>query len=100
MSDARRWHLRAFVFSIFAVTVVGAVVAACTNYQRTNGEGCLKDIDCLTGYCQSQVCATPPTYIDGSPYSEASTEEAGATGPAEASSPSEASSPNDTGAGG
>jgi hypothetical protein len=90
MSDARRRHLRAFVVSILAVTAVGAVIGACTNYQRANGEGCLKDIDCTSGYCQAQVCATPLVFIDGSPYGEASTSEDAGTAPSEASTPNEA----------
>ena len=68
MSDARRSQSRA-IFAVVAVAIsVGAGFAACTSYQRANGEACLKDIDCISGYCLAQKCDNPAPSLAGTSY--------------------------------
>jgi hypothetical protein len=71
MRGARRSQLPAFLVFAAVASVASLLALACTNYQRANGDACLKDVDCLTGYCQAQVCATPPAGLNGSSYVEA-----------------------------
>ncbi len=96
MSDVRRSCLRAILVSIAVVSLAGAAVSACTNYQRPNGEDCLKDIDCLTNYCLAQVCASPPSSLVASPYSEGGED----GGTPEAAPPVDTGSPGDSASGG
>jgi hypothetical protein len=99
MSDVRRSRQRAILAVIAVLSLFGAAVGACTNYQRSNGEGCLKDVDCLTNYCVAQVCATPPTPVDGSAYGEAG-EDAGTPGKGDAAPPGDTGTPGDSATGG
>jgi hypothetical protein len=72
MSDARRSQTRARVAFVAIVVATGAAFGACTNYDRQNGEGCLKDSDCVSNYCLEQTCAAPPPILVGS-YEDAGT---------------------------
>src|ERR1700722_7848090 len=84
MRGARRSQTRAVIAFVAVVGSVGAAFGACTSYQRENGEGCIKDIDCLSGYCVAQVCGNPNPTLIGSSYGEAGTasggEDSGNTG--------------------
>jgi hypothetical protein len=91
MSDARP---RAIVTSLALVACLGAAFGACTSYQSANGENCLKNADCLTNYCQAQVCASPPAPLNGSSYEEGGVSED--TGTAADTSTPETSTPADS----
>ena len=71
MSDARRSQTRAVTAFVAILLAVGATFAACTSYQRQNGEECIKNVDCLSNYCLSQACSPPPPILVGSAYEEA-----------------------------
>jgi len=75
MKDARRSQTRAAIAFVSILAAIGAGFGACTSYQRPNGENCLKDADCLTGYCLAQVCSTPPPTLNGSSYEDGSASE-------------------------
>jgi hypothetical protein len=93
MSDARRWHFRATLTSVALVACCAAAFGACTSYQRSNGSACIKDVDCLTGYCQAQVCASLPETLNGNSYEDGG--EIDSASPPEASTP-DTSSPTDS----
>ena len=42
------------------------VAVACTETRRSLGEDCLKDDDCLSGFCSQLQCSAPPQLLDGS----------------------------------
>jgi hypothetical protein len=71
MSDARRSQTRAAIAFVAIVLAIGASFGACTDYQRQNGEECLKGTDCVSNYCLAQACASPPPILIGSSYEEA-----------------------------
>jgi hypothetical protein len=101
MSDARRSHTRAIIAFVAIVGSIGAAFGACTSYQRANGEDCLKDNDCLSGYCLAQYCGLPPPSLDTSNYEDGSTPPEAAATPREASTPaSDSSSASDSSGGG
>jgi hypothetical protein len=68
MSDARRSQTRAIIAFVAVVTTIGAAFGACTSYARANGEECLKNVDCLSGYCIAQTCGNPAPVLAGSGY--------------------------------
>jgi hypothetical protein len=70
MSDARRSQPRAVMTFAAVLLALGATFGACTSYQRANGEQCLKDVDCVSGYCIAQVCGSPNPALNGSSYGD------------------------------
>lgn len=48
---------------------LGAIVLGCIDDRFENGEACLKDQDCRSGFCLAQLCSSPlPSLSDsGSP---------------------------------
>ncbi len=51
--------------TIAAVVVAAvAVAAACSLASRANGEACIKDQDCLSGFCVQAVCQAAPPLLD------------------------------------
>jgi hypothetical protein len=80
MSDARRSQTRAVTAFVAIVLAIGAAFAACTSYQRQNGEDCIKDVDCLSNYCLAQVCAPPPPLLVGGAYDGGVSEDTGTGG--------------------
>lgn len=54
-----------------AFLTVLALAAACSVSRRANGEACLKDEDCVSGICSSQVCVSAPTLLDAAVDAEA-----------------------------
>jgi hypothetical protein len=80
MSDARRSQTRAVTAFVAIVLAVGATFAACTSYQRQNGEDCIKDVDCLSNYCLTQVCSAPPPLLVGPAYEGGASEDTGTGG--------------------
>jgi hypothetical protein len=51
-----RPSFRAASAFVLIVAGLGAAFGACTQYKSANGEGCLKDEDCLAGSCISGTC--------------------------------------------
>lgn len=100
MSDARRSQSRAVIAFVAVVTALGAAFAACTSYQRANGEDCLKDVDCISGFCVAQTCATPPTSLNGSSYGDGSANAPGADAGQESGASTPDSAPAADSAGG
>jgi hypothetical protein len=48
-------------------TLALLLVVRCTDVSRGLGEACIRDEDCLSGACASQICvAQPPTFDSGS----------------------------------
>ncbi len=62
-APSARGKARFVTFLVALVTGV-AVAVACAPSQRANGEGCLKDSDCLSGTCVGGYCAPAPTLLD------------------------------------
>jgi hypothetical protein len=73
MRGARRLPTRAIIAFIAVVASISAASGACTNYQRADGEECIKNVDCLSGFCLAQVCGQPNPTLSGSTYEEAGT---------------------------
>jgi hypothetical protein len=63
MRDAPRSRQRKLLTFVAVVVCIGASFAACTQYKRLAGEGCLKDDDCISGICAGQLCATVPPML-------------------------------------
>lgn len=96
MRGARRLQTRAVIAFVATVASVGAAVGACTSYLRSNGEECIKDLDCLSGYCLAQVCGTPGPILNGSSYGDGGTssgEDSGSTGTPETGTGADTSTP-------
>jgi hypothetical protein len=62
VSRARR-KVRAFAFVVPVLAYV-ALAGACAENKRAEGDDCLKDEDCLSGYCVQLHCGSAPTYTD------------------------------------
>jgi hypothetical protein len=118
MTQAPSARSKARSVTLAAVVVAAvAVAAACSLSSRAVGEACIKDQDCLSGFCvQSQCQAAPPLLdaeVDGDGYGgamdsstgEGSTGDSGTTAAdtgttmADTGSPSGDSSAAETGAG-
>ena len=74
--------------ALLSFFVVGWLASGCSPSQRALGEECLKDQDCLSGYCSQLQCAAQPPILDdaaSAPMSDAALSEAaafdGAVGP-------------------
>lgn len=81
---------RSFVRHIVSIAAVvmmyGALVFACADTKRINGEECIKSEDCQSNICTGQKCTAAPPILDRD------------AGPADA--PSEATDGGDGGDGG
>jgi hypothetical protein len=55
------WSLSvaALATGVFSVAIVSLALVGCDD-ARPNGEPCLKDRDCESGFCRSSVCASRP----------------------------------------
>jgi hypothetical protein len=81
--SARAVGLRAALATAALSTVVGI---ACMETQRSLGEDCLKNDDCLSGICSSLICAAAPPLVGTGPVADAATAvDAGPVVPADAS---------------
>jgi hypothetical protein len=58
-----RSQARSIAFAVIAVTSV-AIAAACSLSSRANGEACIKDQDCLSGFCVQNACQAAPPLLD------------------------------------
>jgi hypothetical protein len=96
--------------ALLSFFVVGWLASGCSPSQRALGEECLKDQDCLSGYCSQLQCAAQPPILDdaaSAAMSDAALSEAaafdGAAGPdgsQEAGSTTEAAAVDGAEAGG
>jgi hypothetical protein len=91
MTVHTRSRTRALSAFVVIVLFIGASFSACTNSLRQNGETCIKDEDCVSNNCASQVCAAAPPLFTGIPAGGSSDSGSGTT---------DASSGTDTGGGG
>jgi hypothetical protein len=54
------------------MATIVALLAGCSEERRPLGEDCLKDQDCLSGFCSGLKCAaTPPTFDAGATEKDA-----------------------------
>jgi hypothetical protein len=44
-----------------------ALTTHCSETQRSLGDPCLRNADCLSGYCAGQQCVSAPNVFDGAP---------------------------------
>jgi hypothetical protein len=93
MSDARRSQSRAMLAFVAVVASLGAAFGACTSYSRANGEECLKDVDCLSGFCLAQKCENPQPILVGPSYGPAAATDAGSAADTSMSAPDTAPPP-------
>jgi hypothetical protein len=73
-------------------------LAHCTETQRGLGDQCLRNADCLSGYCAGQTCVASPAVFEGAAPFDASPDAAaeGAVS-SDGPSPSDAAMSKDTG---
>jgi hypothetical protein len=93
MSDARRSQTRAVLAFVAVVASLGAAFGACTSYSRANGEECLKDVDCLSGYCLAQKCDNPQPVLSGPSYGTPPAADAGAAADTSTNTPDTSTPP-------
>jgi hypothetical protein len=62
VSRVRR-KVRVFAFVVPFLALV-ALAGACGEQKRAEGDECLKDPDCLSGYCVQLHCGSAPPYVD------------------------------------
>jgi hypothetical protein len=58
-----RARARALAILMPLLCVLGAG-GACTEELRSNGQSCLKNGDCISGYCASSTCVAAPPLLD------------------------------------
>jgi hypothetical protein len=64
--------------ALLSLLAAGWLASGCSPSQRALGEECLKDQDCLSGYCSQLQCAAQPPILDGAagaPMSDAAPSE-------------------------
>jgi len=49
----------------YAIAAALALVCACGESRRPIGEECLRDEDCLSGFCAARSCVSAPTLVTG-----------------------------------
>jgi hypothetical protein len=92
----RRPRARAIYVFSGAVLALAALFSACADNRFGLGDECLKDEDCLSGYCSQSMCvAAPPIGITSPPDASGDTT-AGEGGGGDAADASGADSPPDT----
>ncbi len=65
MTVKSRSSVRHIVSIAAVVMMYGALVFACADTKRINGEECIKSDDCQSGICSGQKCtAAPPILVD------------------------------------
>jgi hypothetical protein len=62
-APSARSKVRSITFAVVAVASV-AIAAACSLSSRANGEACIKDSDCLSGFCVQATCEPAPPLLD------------------------------------
>jgi hypothetical protein len=78
------------------LAAVAVLAGGCMETQRSIGDECLKNGDCLSGICSSLTCAAPPPLVDtGAVADAASAVETGTAPTADASEAGEAVDAND-----
>jgi hypothetical protein len=77
MIEARSARRRASFFALCATTLfVALALGACQPTQRSNGESCISDEDCLSGVCVQNQCTNVTPFLDAetdAPPSDATT---------------------------
>jgi hypothetical protein len=63
---ARR-RTRGLVASSMLAMLSSVVLVHCQNDDRSNGEACVKDEDCTSGFCSGQVCVAAQPTVDSEP---------------------------------
>lgn len=51
--------------SALALVAGMLLVAACGETRRPIGEECLRNDDCLSGYCEARACVSAPSLVTG-----------------------------------